>query len=227
MKRSTLFLVLLLCGCSRGDDDDAKTAADAKTGAPAGTTVRAPVYPEPEAVQVLRVFDSARIATARAVRERSQNESILEYARVMLADHRAITRVLDSLLTSTNQSAAENQTTQQIRTAGLDLANRLVTIDTGVNNTYLQGEIDDHMRALNLLDTAVIPSARTAGIKDALTQLRPAYEAHLQRAQAIMEARRAAAAGRASTPATPRPAPAPAALPPVDTVRVDTLPIRR
>jgi hypothetical protein len=83
-----------------------------------------------------------------------------------------------------------------------------------------------------LLDTAVIPSARTPRVKQLLRDLRPAVVAHLQRARQIWTERQksgaAAATARAATPTTPSPqpvAPTPTPVPRTDTVVTDPAPI--
>lgn len=216
-----LLLALGLTACN-GDGDDSKGASPDRTAAraPADSGPRT-VFPEPQAVQVLRVIDSARIASAQAARERSLNASILEFARVMIADHRAITRVVDSLMTATGQTPAENELSQDLRAANEHFLSELMARDSGFNNGYIGREVSDHEYALALLDTALIPSARNPQLKTALEQLRPAFEAHLQRAQQIQAARRAAAA-RPAPVAAPTPAPAPAVTPPPVTPPPDT-----
>jgi putative membrane protein len=218
MRTPILLLLAVTLAACKGDQDQPKGQAKGPaTQRPTATAPR-PVYPEPEAVQVVQAIDSARIASARAARDRSQNEAILEYARVMISDHRAIRRVLDSLLTATGQSGSENSLSEEIRAANEHFVTELIARDTGFNNAYIAQEINDHERALVLLDTALIPSARNAQIKTALEQLRPAFEAHLQRAQQILTARQAAAARAA---AEPRPAPVvtpTVVVPPPDTI---------
>ena len=215
MQRSVcLVLVTALIACNRDNDDEAPGAPTTSASVPADSVPAAPepVYPEPEALQVLRVVDSARINSARAVREISQSESILEYARVMIVDHRAIGAILDSVLAAKQQIPTDNAVSIDLRNANQQFITDLLARDSGVNNAYIMQEIDDHERVLQLLDSAVIPSARSPEVKTLLERLRPAFDAHLQRARAILAARRAAASGTA-------PAPTPA-RPPVDTSRI-------
>ena len=212
MQRSAcLALVVALLACNRGADDDVPETTSAGAAAPGDSVAAAPpepVFPEPEAIQVLRVVDSARINSARAVREISQSESILEYARVMIVDHRAIGAMLDSVLAAKQQTPADNAVSIDLRNANQQFVTELLARDSGVNNAYIMQEIDDHERVLQLLDSAVIPSARSPEVKTLLERLRPAFDAHLQRARVILAARRAAASGTAP------------ARPPVDTSRI-------
>jgi putative membrane protein len=202
----------LLSGC-KGDQEEAQTTrSTAARAQPTDSGPRA-IYPEGEALKVLLTIDSARMVSARVARDRSQNENVLEFARVMLVDHRAISQLLDSLIVATGQTAADNALTQELRSANEQFVTDLMARDTGFNNAYIAQEVSDHERALILLDTALIQSARNPQVKAILEQLRPAFEAHLQRAQQIQAARRAAAA------AAPRPAPSPVLGTPI---RIDT-----
>lgn len=215
MQRSAcLVLVVALLACNRGNDDDVPETTSGAAAAPGDSVAAAPepVYPEPEALQILRVADSARINSARAVREISQSESILEYARVMIVDHQAISALLDSALAAKQQTPTDNAVSMELRNADQQFVTDLLARDSGVNNAYIMQEIYDHERILQLLDSAVIPSARSPETKTLLERLRPAFDAHLQRARVILAARRAAASGVA--PASPP------ARPPVDTSRI-------
>jgi putative membrane protein len=220
MRTLVVLLITVTLAACKGDDNQPKGEAKGPTAQSPAASAPRPVYPEPEAVQILQAIDSARIASARAARERSQNDAILEYARVMIADHRAIRRVLDSLMTATGQTASDNSLSEEIRVANEHFITELMARDTGFNNAYIAQEINDLERALVLLDTALIPSARNAQVKTTMEQLRPAFEAHLQRAQQIRAAREAYAARAA---AAPRPAPVVTPTPTVVVPPPDTM----
>jgi predicted outer membrane protein len=121
--------------------------------------------------------------------------------------------MLDSVLAASQQAPADNSVSTELRSANQQFLTDLLARDTGVNNAYMMQEINDLERALQLLDSAVIPSARSPETRTLLERVRPAFDAHLQRARIILAARRAAAERAASAPAA-RPVPSP-----TDTVR--------
>jgi putative membrane protein len=219
-----LLVGLLAFGACGGDDEETDDRPQAnRPAARADSTPRQPVYPETEAAQILRAINTNEIETARVARERSQNDDILRFASVMIADHGGMTQLLDSLVQPISDSA--NAESRSLRAAGTQLVDSLWKIEGGFNNTYIQHQVAAHEQALLLLDTALIPSARNPQLKKLLRDLRPAVVAHLQRAQQIWAERQAsgaaAATGPANTaapaPSTPRPAPAPPPSP-ADTV---------
>ena len=216
-----LVAILAVSACGGDDDEEAQTERPQANQPVARDSVpRQPVYPEAEAAQILRVINANEIDASRVARERSQNDDILRYASVMIADHQGMTRLLDSLVQPISDSV--NAESRALRVAGTQLVDSLWKIEGGFNNTYIQQQVAAHEQALLLLDTALIPSARNPQLKKLLRDLRPAVVAHLQRAQQIWAARQAAGLNApAAAPSTAAPPPsggAPAPAPsPADT----------
>lgn len=209
---------LLLIPACGGDDEEGTPAA--RAAARRTTEAPRPTVPEAQIVDVLRAIDSTRVAIGVAVRDRSQSESVLEYARVMRIDHRAMSRLLDSLLVAANQTGGQSQAGLELRTKGDTAIARLIAVDTGFNNRYIAHEIADHELAVALIDTLFLRSAKSAPLKTALEQLRPTYAAHLQMAREIQAARVAAASRTGGTGVSTT---APSSTPvPADTPRTRT-----
>jgi putative membrane protein len=211
----TLLLLLTMSACRRDKEEDVDRSARRPT-ARRDSVVRKPIYPEAEAAQILRALNEGVIATSRIARERSQNDDVLRFASVMISDHRAMTSLLDSLTRPVPDTV--NPESRSLREAGEQMVDSLWKIPAGFNNTYMELHMREHQRALQLLDTALIPSARTPQLKKLLQDLRPAIVAHLQRARQIWTARMAAGLGQPQPrrPITPTVAPteAPRETPP-------------
>lgn len=182
MKRAFLLLILIGVNACRGDKaKEATTRTNVRDSAAA--PVRKAVFPEPEAIGVLRALSDAEIAMARAARETSQNDDILGYAGVMIADHAGLNQLLGA-------TAADNAMSARLRAEGDSVARALAGLTGGFNNTYIEEQVKAHRRALAIVDTVVIPSVRDSRTKDLLTAARPTLEAHLQRAMQILALRR-------------------------------------
>jgi putative membrane protein len=195
-----LALVTMLGAAACGGDDEGDEPEQRANNRPAArrdSVVRQPVYPEAEAAQIFRVLNAHEIASARVARERSQNDDILRFASVMLADHRAMTALIDSLLPPIPDTI--NAESRALAEASAAVVDTLWKIEGGFNNSYMEQQVRDHERALILLDTALIPSARNPQLKKLLQDLRPAVLAHLQRARQIYSARMANPELRAAT----------------------------
>jgi predicted outer membrane protein len=219
--RSNLSLVLALLvsvGACNGDDEDAQPGRTQRQTAARDSVVREPVYPEAEAAQILRAINAGEVSTSRVASARSQNDDVLRYASVMIADHSAMTALLDSLLPPISDSI--NAESRAIAAANTALVDTLWKLEGGFNNTYIQHQIAAHERTVTLLDTALIPSARNPRVRKLLHDLRPAVVAHLRRAQQIWtERQKSGAAAATARAATPRPVPATTAPAPAEPPR--------
>lgn len=209
-----LAALFVVAGCG-GDENEPKQPTRTRAEAGRDSVPRKPVYPEPQAAQILRAINESEIASARVARERTQNNDVMRFAMVMMSDHRAMTQLLDSLLPPVPDST--NPESKRISEAAQQVVDSLWRIEGGFNNTYIERQVRDHESALLLLDTAIIPSATNAALKKLLRDLRPAMVAHLQRAKQIYVARMAMASNTSPstarpssgepTPSTPRPRP--------------------
>jgi putative membrane protein len=189
-------LLLALFACERGNNEPEPTTTAANSQPSAAARERPAVFPEAEAIGVLRSIGQAEIAVTRVALDVSESEAVLAYSRVVAADYRGITQLLDSLATAIGQAPAENALGAELRAAGDSIAGGLRTLPYGFNNTFIEEEVKAQRRVLLLLDTALVPSARNPELKNLLQALRPTIAAHLQRATQILADRRRAAAER-------------------------------
>jgi putative membrane protein len=220
LRQLSLVLLVMLVACGGDDEQERPQQPAGRPAARADSVERQPVYPEAEAAQILRAINENELAVSRIARQRSQNEDILRYAAVMIADHAGMTQLLDSMLPPISDSV--NAESRALRAAGTLLADSLGRIEGGFNNSYITAQIAAHEQALLLLDTAIIPSARNPQLKKLLRDLRPAVVAHLQRAQQIWAERQAS--GAAAAAAAARAQPAPATPTPAAPAQPDTVP---
>jgi putative membrane protein len=211
-----LLLGVLLTACQR-DKEKARSSPAAR--APQHQPARRAIYQEPDALAILQALDSGEIVTSEVARATSQNDEVLRYAAVLIKDHSDMMHLVDSL----GAMARRNAISARITHDADSVAKALGGLTMGFNNTYIEEQVRAHQKALQLLDTAVIPSVQTPQLRTLLEQLRPAVAAHLQRAmqiyalrkkeaeangepwlsgiQAAQEAQKAAAAKAASGPA--------------------------
>src|SRR5262245_58750788 len=188
----SVLLVTMLIACDRAEKPTPaprRTAQQESAAASRGIS-------DPQAVQILEAIDRARLIGAQAVRLKSENKPVLDFARVMWDDHSAITKALDSVLTAAGQKVGDHPLSPQLRMSAEQFAADLATRDTGVNNAYLAREVADHERALQLITGAFLPNAKNPQLKNTLEQIVPAYHAHLQRARELQTERRSAATAR-------------------------------
>jgi putative membrane protein len=180
-----LLLALFASACDRGSRNDGKSTGRSAARTAGRDTTRKALYPETDAVAIMRALDTAEIATSEIARDATQNDAVRSYAIVMIKDHRDIMHLVDSV----GVAGRDNAISAKIRRDADSIARGLANIAVGLNNTYIEEQVKAHQQALQLLDTAIIPSAQNPQLKTLLTQLRPTILAHYQRAVQILAAR--------------------------------------
>lgn len=58
---------------------------------------------------------------------------------------------------------------------------------SAADKDYMMSQVEVHRKALNTLDTQLIPNAKNAELKSMLTQTRTAVAIHLKKAEQIVE----------------------------------------
>jgi len=188
MKRTLVLLTLAgLLAC--GDKNEEDTGDEPVTAADSAAQPRKAIMSEAEAIGVLRALGDAEISMSRPVPEISQNDAVLSYARVIIADHQGIAELLKT-------PAQESGMSNTLRAAGDSIARAFMSMQGGFNNTYIEEQIKAHQSALQVMDTAIIPSVRDSATRNLMQQIRPTIAAHLQRAMQILATRRKEAAER-------------------------------
>ena len=185
----TLVLLTLVALMACGDKDEDDTGDRPVTAADSAAQPRKAIFSEAEAIGVLRAIGDAEISMSRPVPEISQNDAVLRFARVVIADHQGIAELIK---TAPQESGMSNT----IRAAGDSIARAFLSMEGGFNNTYIEEQIKAHQQALQLMDTAIIPSVRDTATRTLMQQIRPTIAAHLQRAMQILSIRRKEAAER-------------------------------
>jgi putative membrane protein len=201
-----LLVCTLITGCKREEQERAPTRAPrAAPKVAAKPAAPKTVMPEPEALHVLLTLDSSRIADALAVRERTESEAVLEFTRVLLADHRAVWRMLFSEAQADTIEPMDNATSQRLRQGTEQFVTELLARDSGINNAYIAHQVLEHEQTLMLLDTVLLQSVRDTTLRATVEQIRPMVEAHLQQARRIQAAREARARAEAAAMGAVRP----------------------
>ena len=233
MKRRPITHLIILAavlGACGGDEEKPATVSRPSRQAAKPAEARKPVFPEAEAAAVLRALSDGAIASTAIASQASQSESIISYARVVGADYRAIKQLVDSTITSVGHLPTENAMSTELRTAGDSVASGLSRLPRALNNTFIEEQVKANQRAVQIMDTVLIPSARSPQLKTLFEAIRPTMIAHLQRSLQILNDRKKAAqergepweSGLGIAPA----APVDAAATPAEAPYVDPYPIR-
>jgi putative membrane protein len=140
---------------------------------------------------LLLAADNTDISYARLVPARAASPAVKDFANRMIVDHTAVNTALTELVARTNITPEESSASLSFRdesAAKRDLMGRLD--GRQFDSTYIANEIKYHTKLLATLDTALIPRARDAQLRQVLVSVRPAVASHLSHAQRVQAALR-------------------------------------
>ena len=211
MKRSMLALAIVgaiaLGGCKSKDETAAMPATDTASTTPAteptpvggtatpGTPPVGEMSPAPEggarmssgddlALGLLGAVDENEIAAAKRAQEMKVDGAVLDYAKMMQAEHTENlekTKGLGTLAETPDVKAVKDKGAAELATLGQKSGKEYAA-------AYIDAMIAGHKDALAMIDSKMMSAASTDPVKQHLADTKTHVQAHLDKAQAIKSA---------------------------------------
>ena len=145
-----------------------------------------PDLSDPEVAHVAVTANSIDIDLGKLARARSGNEAVRQFAFAMISDHTAVNQQAGALAARLGVTPRDNAVSQSL-TAGAAAAKKAIEGLSGADfdRAYLDREVAYHQAVLDALDGLLIPTTENAELKKLLTDVRPAFAAHLEHAKRI------------------------------------------
>lgn len=179
-------LVLSSCKSEKKDGGSAVADSSAASAAPAATAAAAPTLTDPQVVMIAVVANSADSAAGMQAREKATNPDVRSFAVIMVTDHSAVNRLATALATKLTVTPEATEASRKLQSDADNARNGLAgKSGKEYDKAYIDNEVGYHQAVLDALDKQLLPSAQNAELKNLLTQARPAFAAHLDRAKQI------------------------------------------
>jgi putative membrane protein len=166
-------------------------AASVAPAASASSAAPEPM-PAPEALteaqmaKLSELVNTAEVDQAKLAQRRAKAPAVKQFAAMMVNHHNQALREQSKLVKKLNLSPADSATAMALRS---DSQKTLETLKSApaadFDAAYLKSQVDGHQKVLDLLDTQLLPSAKTPEVADALRKGRTAVEEHLSEARAL------------------------------------------
>jgi putative membrane protein len=107
----------------------------------------------------------------------------------MITDHTAVNESAAELVTRLGVTPEANDVSRSLESSA-EATQQSLTSKSGseFDRAYMENEVTYHRTVLDALDNLLIPNATNAELKETLVGVRPAFEAHLQHAQSLLQA---------------------------------------
>lgn len=186
-----LFLTAGAAACT-GGVQSSEQAGEPAVGAQAqqaSQAAEAPALDDADVAAIVVAANTIDIRYGELARERASNEQVKRFAETMIKDHTAVNQSASELVARLGVTPTANDVSRSLESQAEQMHATLMTKSgADFDKAYIDNEVAYHRAVLQAIDETLIPSASNAELKQTITDVRPAFEAHLQHAEAIQSA---------------------------------------
>jgi putative membrane protein len=162
------------------------TPPEAAAPRPEPVATPAPALSDAEIAKITDTVDSGEIEQANVATSRAKHASVKQFAQHMIEQHTASKQKGAELVHKTGMTPTTSTTSSNLQRDGMNMLEKLKTSDLAAfDATYIAGQIEEHQRVLQLLNSRLIPSATDSDLKSQLAAARTMVERHISEAQSI------------------------------------------
>jgi len=120
--------------------------------------------------------------------ETSGNPAVVEFARLMITDHTGVNEAATALVTRLGVTPKTSPTSASLKQAGEENLARLRKLEgAAFDAAYVEHEVAYHQQVIEAIDGTLIPGATNGELEALLVKVRPAFDAHLAHARALLK----------------------------------------
>jgi len=191
-----LAVAALIAGAAACGPNADSSAANEQQGQPASemqpeaaSAATAPALDDADIAAIVVAANTIDIRYGEIARQRATNPQVKEFAETMIRDHTAVNQSAGELVTRLGVTPRENDLSRSLEAQAAQMRETLMTKSGAeFDRAYIDNEVTYHQAVLQALDETLIPNAKNAELKQALVDVRPAIQAHLEHAQSIQRA---------------------------------------
>jgi len=117
---------------------------------------------------------------------RAERADVKEFAQRMLTDHTGVNGQVNDLLTKLNVTPVENNASLDFRDESAARRDAMRDLSGyAFDSTYIENEVAYHIKVLASIDSVLLPASKNKELKSLLTNVRPAFAAHLAHAEQV------------------------------------------
>jgi putative membrane protein len=146
------------------------------------------VLSEAQIAKVSELVNTAEVEQGKLAQGRSKDAGVKKFAAMMVKHHSEALTEQAKLVKKLKLTAADSATAAQLKAEGEKTLETLKAADAaGFDAAYLTSQVDGHQKVLDLIDTQLLPAAKTPDVVDALRRGRAIVENHLGEARALQK----------------------------------------
>jgi putative membrane protein len=147
-----------------------------------------PDLSDAEVAHVAVTANNIDVAAGKVALSRTHDSEVKNFASMMVRDHTGVNDRAVALAKKLGVTPKDNAMSQSLEAGAKEAKAKLDHLKgADFDRAYIEREIAYHQAVLDALDQTLIPTTENAELKGLLTQVRPAFEAHLAYAKKIGE----------------------------------------
>jgi len=152
------------------------------------TAQQKPDLTDPEVASVAVTANQIDIEYAQIATLKSKNPEVLNFAKTMANDHKAVIDQAVALATKLKVTPKTNKVTKQLLT---DAGKTKKTLKTkkgiAFDRAYIDNEVAYHKAVIGAVETVLIPTTDNSELKGLLQNVLPALKTHLSHAEMLQQ----------------------------------------
>ncbi len=184
--RALGLMVLVLAACGGETDERPAEPEAAPAAEAAGTASSTPALTDAQIAAVVVTANAIDVANGELALARSENDRVRTFAQSMVGDHRAVNASAGELVERLGVTPEENDVSRGLQSEAEQTRARLSALEgAAFDRAYIENEVAYHRAVLDALDGLLLPNATHPELRQALTDARPLFEAHLGHAETV------------------------------------------
>jgi len=138
---------------------------------------------------IVAIFDAANtydIEAGALAEKKTKNHDIHEFAEMLQRDHKAVRQQGRDLAASLKVTPTPPADFALAKAHADAMAKLRSLTGPAFDRAFLQNEVDFHNAVINAVTTTLLPATQNAQLKDLETRVAPAFVAHRDRAQNLL-----------------------------------------
>jgi putative membrane protein len=172
---------------SQSQANAAAANAAATTGAIGGGPVSpAVVLTDEQILQALHTANAGEIEQGKLAQQKSQDGDVKHFAGMMIKDHSNADKKGQDVAQKTQMTLASSSVSASLQSDAQQLTSGM-SARTGADfdRSYIDAQVREHQAVLDMIDTQLLPNAKSPDVKKLVQAVRPKVESHLKEAQDI------------------------------------------
>jgi putative membrane protein len=138
---------------------------------------------------IVAIFDAANtwdIETGQIAVKKGSNKEVRDFGAMLARDHRMVRQQGRDLAKKLNVTPTPPQDFAMAKDHQLAVAKLNGLSGKEFDRAFLQHEVDYHKAVLDAVTTTLLPALQNQEVKDLVTKVAPAFTAHMQAAQNLL-----------------------------------------